>query len=162
MDGVQSFGKYLFSPRKSLVDSFSMSGHKIHGPKGVGALYIRSGIKIKPILYGGGHQLGLRPGTENTPGIGGFAVAADWMYQNLEEHRSKISELKQLLSDGILSTIEGSYINGLNSDEAAYHILNVGFEGIRSEVLLHSLESKGIFVSNGAACSSNKPSPNSI
>lgn len=155
VDGVQSFGKYIIHPKKLGVDLYSVSGHKIHGPKGVGFLYVNEKVKIKPIVFGGGHQHGLRSGTENVPGSAGIGVASVKIY---EEHEKKIEHLYQLREAMIegLSKIEGAYINGWTDRRNAPHIINVSFDGVRSEVLLHSLEENNIFISAGSACSSNK------
>lgn len=165
VDAVQSFGKLLIQPKKACVDCLSISGHKIYAPKGIGALYIQSKIKIKPLLYGGSQQLGIRSGTENTSGIVGISVAAKWMYDHLAEVDEKLKALKLKLRNGVINEIERTYVNGPDmaledvSGISAHHILNLRFEGIRGEVLLHALESKNIYVSTGAACSSNKNEP---
>lgn len=134
----------------------SVSGHKIHGPKGVGFLYIRSGVKIKPLIYGGGQQNNLRSGTENVPGAAGLGVAAKEMYTNHEEKIRRLTELKDYMTDR-LGEIEGTSINSKKGAESAPQVVSVSFEGVRSEVLLHALEDKGIYVSSGSACSSHHP-----
>lgn len=159
VDAVQSFGKLTILPKKWMIDLLSISGHKIHAAKGVGALYIGSKIKIKPIVYGGAHQMGLRSGTENTPGIAGLGVATEYMYNHLNEHYDYLYNIKTQLRDGILNNIENAYVNGPTGEYAANHILNIRFDDIKGEVLLHALESKGIYISTGSACSSNKPEP---
>ncbi len=155
-DAVQAFGKYQIYPKKLGVDLCSISGHKIHGPKGIGALYIDSGVKIRPILFGGGQQKDIRPGTENVPGIAGLAEAARIIYTDLEEKVDRMRELKMQLADGI-QTLPDVEIHGSLDENSAPNILSAGFAGIRSEVLLHALEDRGIFVSSGSACSSNHP-----
>lgn len=159
VDAVQSFGKLAILPKKWMIDLLSISGHKIHASKGVGALYIGTKVKIKPIFYGGAHEKGLRSGTENTPGIAGLGVAAEYMYNHLHEHAEHLYKIKMQLKDGILNTIERTYVNGPQDEKGANHILNIRFEGVKGEVLLHALESKGIYISTGSACSSNKPEP---
>lgn len=169
VDAVQAFGKYRIYPKRIGIDLLSFSGHKIHGPKGVGVLYISDKVKIKPIVFGGGHQKGLRSGTENVPGIAGIGQAVIQLYQDFDEKINKMYMLKQkfLLQ---VSAIEGVTINGLVKEftgafeiewikQTAPHIMNVCFQGVRSEVLLHALEDKGVYVSSGSACSSHHPSP---
>lgn len=157
VDAIQAYGKYKISPAKEGIDLLSVSGHKIHGPKGTGFLYIRDKVKIKPVIYGGGQQGGLRSGTENVPGIVGLGVAAKEAYQQHGEKRKKLFSLKKRLMDG-LSVMEGVFINAVSGENLqAPHILSASFPGIRSEVLLHALEDKGIYVSAGSACSSNHP-----
>jgi cysteine desulfurase len=152
VDGVQAFGKMNIYPKRIGVDAYSMSGHKIHGPKGSGALFVDSRVKIKPILYGGGQEKGLRSGTENTAAIAGMGKAVEIMYDRLEENRKVMQLVKDTLIQGALE-IEGVTDN---SGEAP-HIASLSFQGVRSEVLLHALEDKGICVSAGSACSSNHP-----
>ena len=156
MDAVQGFGKYRILPKKMGIDMLSVSGHKIHGPKGVGFLYINEAVKIQPIIFGGGQQRGMRSGTENVPAIAGLAKAAEEMYGNLDEDVNRLYALKQMFIDGV-TQLDGVQINGLTGRESAPHVISVSFRGIRSEVLLHALEERGIYVSSGSACSSNKP-----
>ena len=156
VDAVQGFGKYKIYPKKLKVDMCSVSGHKIHGPKGVGALYIGENVKIRPIVYGGGQQHDMRSGTENVPGIAGLSLAAKTIYDNLDKKVEKMRMLKQHFIEGV-EKIENTTIHGLYDETSAPHIISVGIAGIRSEVLLHALEDKGIYVSAGSACSSNKP-----
>lgn len=156
-DAVQAFGKYPIRPAKEGIDLLSVSAHKFHGPKGVGFLYVRDKTKIKPILYGGGQQKDMRSGTENVPGIAGMAEAVRYCYEDMEGKRRRMYDLKQHFVEGILS-MEGTCIHGRTGEDSAPHVVSVGFEGVRSEVLLHSLEDKGIYVSSGSACASNHPS----
>lgn len=161
VDAVQGFGKAKIYPKKLHVDLMSVSSHKIHGPKGVGFLYIGDKVKIQPILFGGGQQQNLRSGTDNVPGIAGMAKAAQMMYENLDEDIAKLYRLKKLFIEEV-SKIDGIQVNGLVNggiDGTAPHIVSVSIEGVRSEVLLHALEDKGIFVSAGSACSAHKPQP---
>ena len=155
VDAVQSFGKYRIYPKKSKIDMLSVSGHKIHGPKGTGFLYIDDHVKIKPILFGGGQQKGLRSGTENVPGVAGIGKATQLMYRNLTEDVERLYELKRHFTDGILE-IKNVKVNGPMYEEGAPHIVSVSFAGVRSEVLLHALEDRGVYVSAGSACASNK------
>ena len=154
-DAVQAFGKYRIIPKKAHVDLLSVSAHKLHGPKGIGLLYVGKGVKIRPFVYGGGQQNDMRSGTENVPGIAGFARAAELAYAALDEETAGMRELKELLING-LSGIPGCVIHGCTDQTAAPHILNVSFPGIRSEVMLHTLEERGICVSAGSACSVHK------
>lgn len=161
VDAVQGFGKFRIYPKKMNIDLLSVSSHKIHGPKGVGFLYIGERVKILPITYGGGQQKNMRSGTENVPGIAGMAKAAELMYENLENDVNKLYELKAYFIKGITG-IEGIQINGLVSEATdlrgtAPHVVSVSVAGVRSEVLLHALEDKGIYISAGSACASNKP-----
>lgn len=156
VDAIQAYGKYRIFPKREGMDLLSVSGHKIHGPKGSGVLYVGENVKIRPILFGGEQQKGLRSGTENVPGIAGIAQAAKSCYEGLEEKVDRLYELKEHFVKGILD-LEGTAINGKTGRDSAPHIVSVSFSGIRSEVLLHALEEKGIYVSAGSACSSNKP-----
>ncbi len=158
VDAVQGFGKFRIYPKKMNIDLLSVSGHKIHGPKGVGFLYVNEKVKIKPIIYGGGQQNGLRSGTENVPGIAGLAKAVELIYADLDRDVERLYYLKQKFAEGV-SRIEYVKINGLTGRESAPHVISVSVRGIRSEVLLHALEDKGIYVSAGSACSARKPQP---
>ena len=156
VDAVQGFGKYQIYPRKLNVDLCTISGHKIHGPKGIGALYVGSHVKIQPIVFGGEQQKNVRSGTENVPGIAGLGLAAKLIYQDLDEKVARMRELKAHFIEGV-QEIQDITIHGLYDETSAPHIISVGFAGIRSEVLLHALEEKGIYVSSGSACASNHP-----
>ena len=157
-DCIQAYGKLNCYPKKWKADMISVSGHKIHGPKGIGFIYIKNGTKIKPIIWGGNQQKGMRSGTENVPGIAGLGVAAKMMYQNFDEKVEHLYQLKERMVEG-LSKIDDVVINGMPVREGAPHILSVSFLGIRSEVLLHTLEDRNIYVSAGSACSSHKRKP---
>lgn len=156
VDAVQGFGKFRIYPAKMHVDMLSVSGHKIHGPKGVGFLYIREGAKVSPIIYGGGQQKGMRSGTENVPGIAGIAKAAEMIYADLDIDMDRMYGLREMLIEGV-SGIEDVKVNGCPGREGAAHIVSLSVRGVRSEVLLHALEERGIYVSAGSACASNKP-----
>ncbi len=156
VDAVQGFGKYRIYPKRMGIDLLSVSGHKIHGPKGVGFLYIGEKVKIHNIIYGGGQQKNLRSGTENVPGIAGMAKAAEMLYNHLEEDAERLYSLKDYFCEG-LRKIPDIRINNPEGMEGAPHIVSLSVSGVRSEVLLHALEDKGIYVSAGSACSSNKP-----
>ena len=152
VDAIQAFGKLRFSPKKLGVDLMSFSGHKIHGPKGSGALYIRDKVLLRPIIYGGGQQKEMRSGTENVPAIAGMGLATKLMYENHDAKMDKMRILKQAFIDKV-TAFDGVYSN---SGEAP-HIASISFTGVRSEVMLHALEEREIYVSAGSACSSNKP-----
>ena len=158
VDAIQAFGKYKIVPKKLGVDMMSVSGHKIHGPKGSGFLYVNEKVKIRPILFGGGQQDGMRSGTENVPAIAGLGVAVKEIYTGHLEKRAKLYELKKRLIAG-LQDVDGVTINALIDpiEETAPHIVSVSFANTRSEVMLHALAQKGVFVSSGSACSSNHP-----
>ena len=156
VDAIQAYGKYKIRPKKQGIDLLSVSGHKIHAPKGVGFLYIRDGVKIRPILFGGGQQKGMRSGTENVPGCIGLGVAAREAYKDFDARIEKLYTLRERLIAG-LKPLGGVTINGSEDRTNAPQIVSASFEGIRSEVLLHALEDKGVYVSSGSACSSNHP-----
>lgn len=187
VDAIQAFGKYRIHPRREGIDLMSVSGHKIHGPKGSGALFVRDKVKVKPLLYGGGQQRDMRSGTENVPAIAGLGAATEWMYQSFDRNLLHLRECKAALIQRMLQ-LEGVNVNAVfNEEETAYikaqrahilaedvneedkhvirtavertapHVLSVSFDGVRSEVLLHALEDRGVYVSSGSACSSNHP-----
>ena len=156
VDGVQGYGKYRIFPKKMGIDMLSVSGHKIHGPKGVGFLYIREKVKILPVIFGGGQQKGLRSGTENVPAIAGLGKACEEIYANLDADVERMRNLKSLFLQGLMN-IPNIRLNGSTGLDSAPHIISISVTGVRSEVLLHALEDKGIYVSAGSACSSNKP-----
>lgn len=156
VDAIQAYGKYKIRPKKQGIDLLSVSGHKIHAPKGVGFLYIRDGVKIRPILFGGGQQKGMRSGTENVPGCVGLGVAAREAYKDFDARIEKLYTLREHLIAG-LKPLGGVTINGNEDRTNAPQIVSASFEGVRSEVLLHALEDKGVYVSSGSACSSNHP-----
>lgn len=155
-DAIQAYGKYVIRPKKEGIDLLSVSGHKIHGPKGVGFLYVDERVKIRPILFGGGQQMGMRSGTENVPGCAGLGAAAKEIYRDYEAKVDHLYALKDRFVSG-LHELEGVTVHGLTGRDSAPQIVSAGFEGIRAEVLLHALEEKGIYVSSGSACSSNHP-----
>lgn len=159
VDAIQAYGKYKIRPKKQGIDLLSVSGHKIHAPKGVGFLYIRDGVKIRPILFGGGQQKGMRSGTDNVPGIAGLGAAAADCYKDFEEKQKKLRALRNYFIEEV-EKLPDIQVNGPKEEEkAAPQIVSVSFRGVRSEVLLHALEEQGIYVSSGSACSSNKKLP---
>lgn len=161
-DAVQAFGKIALDPGRLGLDLVSVSAHKIHGPKGIGALYIRSGVTIEPLLYGGGQEAGRRGGTENTPAIAGFAAAVTLQQADRARRIAHLAALRARLRERLTHDVEGCAINGPywtcgeTGGLAVPSILHASFPGCRGEVLLHALEQHGIFVSTGAACSSRK------
>ena len=160
-DAVQGFGKYRIWPKRMGIDLLTASGHKIHGPKGVGFLYVDSRIKIRPIMFGGGQQKDLRSGTENVPGIAGLGLASEMIYRDLDRKTETMRQLKAHFLDG-LSKIEHTKVHGFTDENSAPHIVSAGFAGVRSEVFLHALEDKGICVSSGSACASNHPAVSGV
>ena len=157
-DAVQAFGKVPVDLKGAYkgVDFLSVSGHKIHGPKGIGGLYIRKGIHLPPFLSGGGQERHMRSGTENTPGIVGFGKAAEMGMADFEGRTEAMTKARTRLLEGLLAEIPDIRINSPQDETASPSVLNVSFLGTRGEVLLHTLEQEGIFVSTGSACSSNK------
>ena len=156
VDAIQGFGKYVIHPKKLGINLMSVSAHKIHGPKGVGFLYVDEKVKIKPIIFGGGQQKNMRSGTENVPGCAGLGMAVKEIYK---DHAAKVDHLyalKERMVKG-LQEMEGVTVHGLTGRDSAPQIVSAGFEGTRAEVLLHALEDRGIYVSSGSACSSNHP-----
>ena len=156
VDAIQSFGKMQILPKRWNIDMLSVSGHKIHGPKGSGFLFIKDKTKVKPIIHGGGQQKGMRSGTENVPAIAGLAVAAEEMYANLESNREHLFELRDYFIEEV-EKMDGLSVNGKKDHDSAPHIVSVSIEGVRAEVILHTLEDREIYVSAGSACASNKP-----
>ena len=156
VDAIQGYGKYKIQPKKQGIDLMSVSGHKLHGPKGVGFLYIQKDAKVNPILFGGGQQRGMRSGTINVPGIAGMGEAARLAYDHFDEKIEKMIAIKDYLVDQ-LEKMEGIHLNSFRGTQSAPHILSVSVQGVRAEVLLHALEDREIYVSSGSACSSNHP-----
>ena len=157
VDAIQAYGKYRIFPKKLGIDMLSVSGHKIHAPKGTGFLFIKDKTKVKPLIYGGGQQKGMRSGTENVPGVAALGEASEEIYENFEEKIDHLYQIKQRFVEGVLK-IEGVSVNGKTGRDSAPQIVSVSIDGVRSEVMLHTLEDRKIYVSAGSACSSNKPS----
>lgn len=160
VDAIQSFGKIDVIPKNIGADLVSVSGHKIHGPKGSGFLYIKKGTLIRPIIYGGGQQKNMRSGTENVPAIAGLGVAVEKTFQNFDEKIKGIRDIRNSLING-LTSMDEVYSN-TDTENGAPHIASISFVGVRAEVMLHSLEDKGIYVSSGSACSSNKAKESAV
>lgn len=169
VDAIQAYGKYKIAPKKEGIDILSVSGHKIHGPKGSGFLYISDGVRVRPLILGGGQQKDRRSGTENVPAIAGLGQAVKEIYDGHDAHVQHLYELKTHMIQR-MSEVPGTHINAVpvcdTADPEAVlaalkttapHVLSVSFDGIKAEVLLHALEEKGVYVSSGSACSSNHP-----
>lgn len=164
VDAIQGFGKIEIYPAKLHIDLMSVSGHKLHGPKGIGFLYIRDKVKVQPLILGGGQQKDMRSGTENVPGIVGLGEAVRQVFDHFSEKQKALYQLRAYFI-GQIKKMDGVKVNGFDayiSDKnfhqgAAPHVVSVSFENIRAEVLLHALEERGIYVSSGSACSSNHP-----
>lgn len=155
VDAVQGFARLPLQPRRLGIDLVSLSAHKIQGPKGSGALYVRQGVRLEAQLLGGGQEAGLRSGTENVPGIVGLGVAARLMAAESAGACAHMGKLKARLRDRTLAEMADTVANGPQDDRGAPHILNLSFIGVKGEVLLHALEERGVYVSTGSACSSH-------
>ena len=153
-DAVQSYGKVDINAGSMDIDMISVSGHKIHGPKGIGAIYIRKGANVSPYIMGGGQEKNMRSGTENVPAIAGFGAAADISYTNMKTRTDNMKAARAHLLEGIRGSISDIKVN--SPEDGCPSVLNISFLGTRGEVLLHMLEDCGIYVSTGSACSSNK------
>ena len=156
VDAVQGFGKAQIYPKKWGIDMLSVSGHKIHAPKGTGFLYIADKIKVKNLIFGGGQQNGMRSGTENVAGIAAMGLAAKMLYQDFDRKIERLYELREAFLDEI-GDIPDLRVNGPAGRKCAPHIISLTVPGVRAEVLLHALEGKGVYVSSGSACASNRP-----
>ncbi|GAB6087017.1 cysteine desulfurase family protein [Alkaliphilus crotonatoxidans] len=156
VDAIQSFGKIKIPVNTLPIDMLSFSGHKIHGPKGIGGLYVKKGVRLRPVVTGGNQETGIRSGTENVPGIFGLGKAVEEMDQDHPAKMKRLKDLKEYLIKNLSTAIENIEILTGADQSFADHILSVAFIGVKSEVLLHSLEEDGIYVSAGSACSSKK------
>lgn len=178
VDAVQSFGKLPLDASRLGVDLVSVSAHKIHGPKGCGALCVRRGVRLRPLLVGGGQEDGRRAGTENVPGIAGFGVAARLAAAEREAAAARLGRLRDRLVAGVLAAVPEARANGPLSGGAgavgpgdgagaaagvaAPHIASIAFPGLRGEVLLHALAERGVFAATGAACSARRHEPSHV
>ena len=162
VDGAQGFLKVPLQLNKDKIDLYTISAHKLHGPKGVGALFVRRGTNILPLMSGGGQEKGLRSGTENAIGIAAFAKACLLSEKISRENEADLLQLRQQTWEDISTTIEGAVLNGSAEEFASPYILNLSIKGVRGEVLLHALENEGVFVSTGSACSSHKKEISSV
>ena len=156
VDAVQGFGKFRILPKKMNIDLLSVSAHKIHGSKGVGFLYMNEKVKVRPIIFGGGQQKGMRSGTENVPAYAGLGVAAEEIYTDFDKKIAHMYELRDHFIESV-QRIDGVSVNGRTDHTNAPHVVSVSVDGVRAEVMLHTLEDRQIYVSAGSACSSNKP-----
>ncbi len=158
VDAIQAYGKFRIYPKRMGIDLLSVSGHKIHGPKGIGFLYIDEKVRVNPLIHGGGQQKGMRSGTENVPGIAGLGQAVKEIYTDHEEKIERLYGLKKRLIEG-MRRLPDVKVNAVGDvvEETAPHVVSVSFRGVRAEVLLHALEERGVYVSSGSACSSNHP-----
>jgi len=160
-DAVQTVGKIPVKVEEMNVDMLSLSAHKVYGPKGIGALYVKKGVRLEPIIHGGGHEKGLRPGTENVSGIVGLGKACELAEKNLLEDTKYITNLRDKLIDGILNSIEQSYLDGHRTKRLPNNV-NLRFTGIEGESLVLHLDSKGVAASTGSACSSKSLEPSHV
>lgn len=162
VDAVQSFCKLPLNPAEQGIDALSLSAHKIHGPKGCGALYLRQNVLLQPLFFGGEHEKGVRPGTENTHGIAGMALAARLSAQNRKKKACHLQNLKEKLISAIQTAHPQATLNGPRKEEGAPHIFNLSFPGLKGEIILHALEQKHVYVSTGAACHAHSKSPSHV
>jgi len=160
-DAVQTVGKIPVNVKELNVDMLSLSAHKLYGPKGIGALYLRQGVRIEPLMHGGGHEKGIRPGTENVPGIVGLGKACSIAKENLQRDAQKLTSLRDMLIDNVLAENEDSYLNGHRTKRLPNNA-NFRFTGIEGESLILRLDAKGIATSTGSACSSIKLEPSHV
>lgn len=154
IDAVQTFGKIEVDVEKLNVDLLALSSHKINGPKGVGALYIRKGTRVEPLIHGGGQERGIRGGTENIPGIVGFGKACELASTQLEAHKEKLASIRNELAEKVLATIPKAYVNG-DQEHRLPNLVNFRFSAIEGESLILLLDAQGYQASTGSACSSN-------
>jgi cysteine desulfurase len=154
VDAIQAYGKIKIDVKKTDIDTLSFSSHKIHGPKGVGGLYIRKGCNVDSNIFGGNQERGIRSGTENTPGIVGFGIACGLVNNNFQKENNKLRDLRDIYAKRLIEEIDDLKINSQLNEDGAPHILNVSFKDVRGEILVHYLEESGIYVSTGSACSS--------
>lgn len=162
VDAIQGFARLPIDVKDWGVDLMSMSAHKIHGAKGVGALYIRKGINLGPLIFGGGQESGYRSGTENVPGIRGFGVACDIWAKDREEVLSRLAMLRRQLIEGVRGVFPEAVLHGPEEVDVAPYIVHFSFPGFKGESVLHALEGRNVFVSTGSACSSHKTRPSPV
>jgi len=160
VDAVQAWGKIPLRPREWGVDLLTLSAHKVHGPKGVGALYVRQGLRLAPLLGGGDQEGGVRPGTENVPGIAGMGAAAALVAVEMDESARRMTALRNRLRRAV-EQLPDVRVN-TPEEGAAPHILNVSFAGVQGETLLHRLEMAGVYASTGSACHARDPQPSHV
>jgi len=161
VDAVQAAGKIPIEVNRIQCDLLTISGHKFHAPKGIGALYVRRGTRMRPILYGGHQEKGRRPGTENVPGIIGMGTAAELALKHLPDYSTKVKALRDKLEKGLLTSFKNSSLNG-EAGRRVPNTTNVGFGYIEGEAILLYLDGKGIAASSGSACSSGSLEPSHV
>jgi cysteine desulfurase len=161
VDGVQAAGKISVDVKSLDVDLYSISGHKLYAPKGIGALYVKSGTPLTPIQFGGKHERERRPGTENVPGAVALGAASARSVADLPAESSRLATLRDRLENGILSRVPSSGVNGAHSLRTP-NTTNVYFDGLQGEALVISLDLKGFAVSSGSACSSGAVEPSHV
>jgi cysteine desulfurase len=162
IDAVQAFARLRIDVQELGCDLLSLSGHKVHGPKGIGALFVRSRTKMSPFIFGGGQETGMRSGTENVPAIVGLGVASTLWSSDRQTVLSRLSSLRERLVSGILEAVDDAVLHGPEGNKVAPYIIHFSFPGFRGESLLHALEKRGVYVSTGSACSSHKSKPSPI
>lgn len=163
VDAVQSFGKIPLLPRQAKIDFLSASGHKLHGPKGIGCLYIRKNLHLPPLLIGGGQEQGIRSGTENVPGIAGMAKAVVLAQQKGQTFLHDCYRWKESFLRQVQAELPSVIVNGdVSKEGGAPYIINLSFPGLKSEVIVHALEKEGVYVSSKSACSSKKEMPSRV
>ncbi|OQX71809.1 cysteine desulfurase NifS [Candidatus Parcubacteria bacterium 4484_255] len=160
-DAVQSLGHIPFDAEGMGIDLFSASAHKLYGPKGVGMLYVKNGVKIESLIHGGAHERGRRASTENIPGVVGFAKALELAYQEMDKEVERLTQMRNYLIDNILSKIKKSHLNGPNKKRLPNNI-NISIEGVEGEAMLINLDYFGIYCSTGSACSSSSLEPSHV
>ncbi len=161
VDAIQAYGKYQIYPKRLGIDLLSVSCHKLHGPKGVGFLYIRKGVKIRSFIHGGAQERGRRAGTENVPGIVGFGAAVKAAFEGMEEHSAKIQKLRDYLTEKVLNEVPFCRLNG-DREKRLPNNINFSFDFIEGESLLMMLDMKGICASSGSACTSGSLDPSHV
>ncbi|MGI5901345.1 MAG: cysteine desulfurase NifS [Desulfitobacteriia bacterium] len=162
VDAVQSLGKVPIDVVAMNIDLLTISSHKIYGPKGVGALYVRNGVRINPLIFGGSQERKLRSGTENAPGIIGFGLACELAGQRMEQESNKLTRLRDKLITGIMDSIENVKLNGPQGDKRLCNNVNVSISFVEGESLLLSLDMLGIAASSGSACTSGSLDPSHV
>ena len=161
VDAIQAYGKYHIVPKRLGIDLMSVSGHKLHGPKGVGFLYMRDKAKVRPLIYGGGQQKGFRSGTENVPGIVGYGKAAEIAAKTMKERTAKEIELRDHLIDRVLAEVPYTRLNGHRTNRLPNNA-NFSFQFVEGESLLILLDNNGICASSGSACTSGSLDPSHV
>ncbi|MFG1379087.1 cysteine desulfurase NifS [Xanthobacter autotrophicus] len=160
-DAVQAVGKVAIDLKSTAIDMLSLSGHKLHGPKGIGALYVKKGVKFRPLIRGGHQERGRRGGTENVPGIIGLGAAADLALQHMDDERTRVKALRDRLEQGILQQVSNTLLNG-DGENRLPNTANIAFEYLDGEAVLHNLNKAGVAASTGSACTSGSTEPSHV